>query len=397
MINPQDISAREKSTGHAVFSPSQLYRIMACPASAVEATRAPITPPSSYALHGTMLHGVVADILDAAFSLEGSKQFHKLERGDQNYVLDCIDYAWTLRESGDPETMEIEEPIDLKTWGLPEIWGTSDFNIKSLTRTTIDVVDWKFGSGVQVYAQDNEQLMAYAAGAVGYPNYFHEIIIHVVQPPLNHYDKWVIEGSKLQEWVFDVLAPAIQTVHEMKEPIYHPGEKQCRFCPAGMTCRARYKQNLKNAQEVFRVYSAMPNVTPKELSDALEKAAEVNQYAKQIAKFAERELMLGRPFPGWKLVAGRAIRKWVNEEDATSWLLGNSMLSEDDLYKKTPISPAQAEKLDRSLKKNPQFSALIDKPDGKPQLVKEDDKRPALQPDLEAAKAFADFEGDEDA
>lgn len=395
MIDKKDILAREKKTGHAVFSPSQLYRIIACPASATEATRAPLTQPSSYALRGTMLHGIVADILLAGFQTYGSKQFPKLEKEDQNQVLDCVDFAWSLREKGDPATMKIEQEINLGSWGLPEIWGTSDFSIVTLIRDAIHVTDWKFGSGVQVYAQDNEQLLAYAAGVIGYPNNYKNVHIHVVQPPLNHYDEWVVEGDYMKTWMFDTLTPAI-ALAKGDDPEYNPGEKQCRFCPAGMTCRARYKATLKKAEEVFRVYSKMPNVTPEELSYALEKCSEVSTYAKQIAKFAEVELMHGRTFPGWKLVSGRSLRKWKDEDDALNWLLGNSQLEEEQLYKKTPISPAQAEKLDRLLKKDPTFVQLIDKPAGKPQLVQESDPRPALEPNLEAAKAFEGYETDED-
>jgi len=396
MLNQQDISAREKQTGHAVCSPSQLYRIIACPASLHEATKAPIKPPSSYAMHGTMLHGVVSDILNAGWHLEGSKQYEKLSPEDQGYVLDCLEFSWGLREKGDPSTMKIEEQVSLKSWGLPEIWGTADFVIGTMSRAIIDVADWKFGHGVQVFADNNEQGLAYAAGAVGYPNQqTHEIHIHIVQPPLSHFDTWVVDYSQMAEWIFDVLEPAITTA-KGQDPPYKPGEKQCRFCPAGMTCRARYKQALKNAEEVFRVYSKLPNVTPKELSDALEKFSEIDTYAKQIAKFAEAELMHGRSFPGWKLVAGRSLRKWRNEEEAEAWLLGNSTIDEKHLWKKTIISPAQAEKLDRILKKSDIFKKLIVKPEGKPQLVKEDDKRPALEPNLEAAKAFEGYTNGEE-
>jgi hypothetical protein len=391
-IKESDIKRRENQTGHAVFSPSQLYRIMLCPGSAVEATKAPLQPSSPYAARGTLLHDITKDIINNGFKLDGVKSYAKLtEEEDQGQVMDCVEYAWGLIHSNkfDGGTMWVEESVSLGSWGLPEVWGTSDFGGWTKDFSDVYVVDWKFGSGVQVFAENNEQGMAYAAGAIGYPNQFQNVHIVVVQPPLNHFDEWIISGKDLAEWVFTTLGPALDLARE-PNPRYNPGAKQCRFCPAGMTCRARYRKTLASAQEVFKVYSNLANVTPAELSEALVKLRDVKTYASQIEKFAELELSHGRPFPGWKLVSGRSLRKWEDEEVAEAWLTGNSDIPRSKLYKKTFLSPAQAEKLDRRLKKDDNFHSLIIKPAGKNQLVSEDDPRPAVEPEHDATTAFAD-------
>lgn len=386
----KEIQKREAATGHSVCSPSQLYRILACPASYMESVKAPLQPQSSYAARGTMLHDITARLLEGKTT--GRLRMSRLDIEDRNQIEECLDYANEIRRRTPNGEEGIEQSIDLKSWGLAEVWGTSDFSRKFAK--TIHIVDWKFGSGVQVYAEENEQLLAYAAGVVGYPSNITDVVIHVVQPAISFFDVWAVSYKRLSEWVFDVLTPGLEKANS-PEADYNPGEKQCRFCPAGMTCRARHKSALKAAAEVFRVYSAIPQVTPKELAQALEKIQEIQTYAQQVQKFAEQELLHGRPFPGYKLVSGRSIRRWENEKKAELWLLGNSAIPQNKLYAKKFISPAQAEKLDRILKKTPDFEKLITKPEGKPQLVKEDDPRPAMEPNLEAAKAFEGYDNEE--
>lgn len=387
-MNPkQQIKERESATGHSVCSPSQLYRILACPASYMEGVKAPLQSQSTYAARGTMLHDIVSRVLEGKAT--GKLRMEKLEVDDQNQVLDCLEYADRIIKKHPDGQVGIEIQVDLKPWGMPEIWGTSDLSVH--LHSLVHVVDWKFGSGVQVYAENNEQLMAYAAGVVGYPSQVEDVLIHIVQPAINHFDQWKISYKRLSEWVFDVLQPGIDLAMSDKAE-YHPGEKQCRFCPAGMTCRARHKSALRAAEDVFRVYSAIPQVTKAELDKALTKIQEMMTYAQQIQKYVEMELLHGRPFPGYKLVAGRAMRKWVDEDRALNWLKGNSAIKPSDLFKKKFISPAQAEKLDRALKKDDTFKQLIHKPPGKHQVAKEDDPRPAIEPDLEAAKAFEGYQ-----
>lgn len=144
------------------------------------------------------------------------------------------------------------------------------------------------------------------------------------------------------------------------------------------------------------MHSNLAIVTKAELADVLQRARSMNKYASQIETYAATELSHGRGFPGYKLVAGRSIRKWVDENKAEAWLLGNSRIKEGDLFSKKFISPAQAEKLDRLLKKDNNFSDLIDRPPGKPQLVTDEDPRPAIEPNSEAAKVFGDWQESEE-
>lgn len=378
-------------SAHAKLSPSSMYRIIACPASVRECSTIPPQPPSSYAEHGTMLHEKVVEAWN-----ETPGWFKGLEYDDKNYVHDCLDYLKQVLLSCTQHTvkMEMEARVDLESWGLGDIWGTCDIRITDLDRGVVHIIDWKFGQGVQVFAENNEQAMVYAAGAVGFQcchcEGVEEIHIHIIQPPLNHFDEWVITYNQLERFIGGPLSDAIDMSKREDAP-YNPGTKQCRFCPASMKCVTRYKKHMDNAITVFSAFKELPSIKPEELSKALKAADEYDTYIKALRLHAHTELHSGRPFPGYKLVHGRSTRKWANPEQAENWLAEFTAIGEKKLY--TPgnfISPAQAEKLDKSLKKSDEFKALVNKPKGKPILVDEDDKRDAIEPEP-ASDVFKEF------
>jgi len=367
---------------HAVYSPSQLPRIMRCTASIHESKFAPIQESSSYANHGTMLHERVPRVWD-----KGKGQIIDLELEDQNYIVDCIDYLKNIIANIEGEyTIQFETKVDLSPFGLSEVWGTADVIIHDVARNILHVIDWKFGHGVQVYAHMNEQGLAYGAGAAGYPALIEDVYIHIVQPPKDHFDEFKISYEDLVKWVFNKLAPALAEA-QSTTPRFAPGEKQCRWCPASMKCRARHADTVEKAQHVFKAVSATAQVRPEELAALIKKAEDIKKYISQLMTFAVEELKHGRAIPGYKLVSGRSNRKWKSEEDAEAWLENHSSVTEMRPPGKF-FSPAQAEKQDRKLKKDADFQALIEKPPGKPQLTGINDKRPALPAEKSATTAF---------
>ena len=389
-----DFKQREQQTGHAVCSPSQLYRILACPASIQESLNAPISPPSSYAQHGTMLHDVMADYLTKNPAYK--PKFAALPIEDQNAIEDALDYVRDIFKSADVDSakMAVEGKVDLKQWDIDYVYGTLDLSIY-IPEEALHVIDWKFGSGVSVAAEWNEQLLTYAAGSMAkygivWSKTTIPVFIHVVQPFINNYDVWEITSLGVSGWVVDNLEPGLR--HAMSpegKKEFHPGEKQCRWCPAAMTCRARLAGAQKVAKDIFKIHSQVSTATKAELADILVRAKDVAKYASQIEKYAMAELSAGREFPGFKLIRGKANRTWIDPDRAWAWLNGNSSIPEDKLYSKKIISAAQAEKLDRLLKKDKQFQDLYHKPEGKIKMAPEDSKAEAITPSTEAAAKFA--------
>ncbi len=367
---------------HAPLSPSRLQRIIDCPGSfnfgrkceaETEETR------SSYAEEGSMLHAAV-ECRILATQWNGPE----LTSGQQNAVEDAMDYFRALENTLASEPgyhLMVEERVYLKEYSsnLFECSGTCDILIS--TDTELHVLDWKFGQGIPVYAQDNDQLYAYAAGAAKNPEHmqkFEKILIHCIQPRLDSYDVHEISPKSLLQWINGRLIPGCSEALS-DTPSFHPGPKQCRWCPAKTKCRARYNQANQTAADVFRVVEKLPDdVSQAELTELYKKSKVLTQYLKDIGSLIFDDLQAGTPWPGYKLVAGRSIRRWGKDaEDMPAQLI--KFIEFDEMFTQKLVTPAGAEKLDRRLKKDLEFQKLITKPEGKPTLVDENDKRAPLQ------------------
>lgn len=314
-------------------------------------------------------------------------------------LYDSLDYYYSEFLKFSPTVLFnvfTEVIVHLKDWGLPEVYGTADK--AAACPSVVKILDWKFGSGEQIYAENNEQLMTYAAGTLAelksldLPQSF-PIEIHVAQPALNHFDKWQTTFGYIQDWILNTLTPAIQATQQ-PNPQYVPGYKQCLFCPAKATCHARHTAQLKTAEDVFTNYALVektpPMVTHAQIAEFLTRVPELEKFIKHLRKYAEAAIMAGQEIPGFKIIRGKSNRKFKNEAQAAKWLKQYAGMTDDQLYKSSLVSPAQAEKVNRTLKKDPDFAHLVENPPGKLQLVTENDPRPAVVFN-DPASAFAGY------
>jgi len=372
---------------HSNFSPSRLERIILCPGSVQLATTIPDPPTSPAAQAGILCHQAT----DEAMNI-GLNQITYIDDDQKDMVQDCLDYKQSIISSfGHTEYTEASEiRVNLSAWGVPEVWGTLDLAISNNILNHLHIVDWKFGyNWVNVF--ENPQLLAYAAGYVGWPTKFNAITLHVCQPAVENFSKFKTDVDELRDWVHSKLAKAI-ALAQSKNPPLNPGEVQCKWCPNAATCRARYIQAQEDAARIFAAAQNLPkNVTKEEIAEALDSADRYTAYAKSLYGFAVQELEHGRSFPGKKLVRGKSNRKWKQSETKTALWLGQNTEIED-IYKSKLISPAQAEKLDKTLKKNSAFAMLYEKPLGKTKMVSLSDPRPSVNPSCVATSVFADFD-----
>ena len=378
---------------HAKYSPSKLERVLACPGS-VRLIEALIrnnnvpkeSKPSSYALHGTRLHNYVHNV-----ALKGTHILNDLDPVDKGLVIECLDYIDMLVKGlGHTNySLQSEVRVSLERWGLPEIWGTADKVLIDGRNLHVDIVDWKFGSGVLVNAKENPQLMAYAAGAIGWPTPYNTITLHVFQPAIDHVSSFNMFTEELYEWVHGTLAVGIGKCMS-KDPAINPGVEQCRWCEAANHCDTRFTYVQNMAQELFLAQKMLPDkITPESIAMLIKSAPLVESAIKQFKLFASQEIQHGRDIPGYKLVSGRSNRKWKDEKDTIDWLANNTEIEE--IFISKLVSPAQAEKLAKFLKKSDDFKGLWDKKDGKPTLVSEKDPRPALSSQSKAIDVFSSF------
>lgn len=392
---------------HARYSPSQLPRIINCPGS----TTVHVSQPSSaYAIEGTKCHEIVAyhlinEIRDVdPVSLETFDACDRTELGDA--IQDCMDYAFDLISKYPKGSVLIESPISLAgfsdTFGcaeLSEVAGTSDFILYSVSDRVIHDIDWKFGKGIEVYP-DSEQLLGYGGGSIKNPSLarkYDEVHLHIGQPRLytgEPFKQHIVTVPDLLSWIGDVLVPALQEANSLN-PRFNPSEKACRWCSAKATCGARYDQAMKTASDVFRIYSELPTIkNPDELSEFLSRARNLASYIKAIEKYLARTLMSGQQVKGFKMVAGRSNRKWVDEKAFVKWAAEN--YPDAEIFEPSLITPAKAEKLfKRKIASTEEFQNLILKPPGKHTLVLDKDPREAISYE-NASDVFADFAEDDD-
>lgn len=372
---------------HSEFSPSRLPRIIKCPGSVKLSRECRSLPTSSYAQEGTLLHDATREALDLGDIKVGSGTIDtfNLNKEQVNTVQDCIDHTVSLkyRFEGGEFFEAIERRVTLEGYGdtFQAIYGTLDYALYSSIKSLAIIYDWKFGSGVPVYP-DTPQIKAYALGFFKKPEVlkrFNKIVLGIGQPRLEAFEEIEYTPKELLSWLHDELKPAI--INALSEhPRFCPSKEACRWCDAKHVCKYRLQRAQESVGNVFAAHAAMPDgVTLDQLGEIAKSFAELDQYMKDIIEFIARQIQKGNDVDGWKLVAGRSIRKWVDEDKFINWLEANNYDPNDFFNEPKLMSPAQAEKVDRALKKDEGFISLINKPEGNPTLVRDTDRRPALK------------------
>lgn len=397
---------------HAKYSPSSAHRWMVCPGSMALETLAPRAEekPSEYAAEGTAAHELAAWVLtkDApAAAYIG----HQIQADGFTFTVDremadnVQAYADRVRDYAEDGELLVEQRMEFSEYvDHPEQFGTSDAVVLTSDGLEIQVHDLKYGQGVKVDAQDNQQAMLYALGALaefGMVGDFLRVRVVIHQPRLNHVSEAdytiqeLMEFAKKAKQGVERCEDAIhylECIGNLRADYFNPGEDQCRFCPAKATCPALRKEVLAAVSDDF-IDETQP-LAP-QLEPALERTMDnrllgnllgavdlIEGFCKAIRAAAEVELLAGREVPGWKLVEGRrGSRRWGSEQEAED-MLKSMRLKVEDMYDLKLISPTTAEKLHKAgaigPRQWPRLQELITQAEGKPSVAPADDKRPAL-------------------
>jgi len=374
---------------HAFFAPSNLHLILKCPgaimlADALYRQGTLVKGETNEAAeHGTMLHSYVP------LAWKSKDVLQELSLNDRAQVQECLDYLKTIIKSfgHDNYWLFFEKQVSLRNFGLPEVWGTCDVILFDNVTQTLYIIDWKFGYW-GVYAYNNPQLRAYAGGALEYCR-AKEIEVHIVQPPRDNMTSERMSYMELYSWLHKDLAIGIEKCKQ-NTPEFIPGEAQCKFCPVKNFCDTRTRYVKEVAQQMFEAHKILPKLTsPEVITEFIKKAPLIEQTIKDFKKFVFEELQRGsNSFPDYKLVRGRANRKWVSEEKVLEFFEKQEM---DEVFISKLISPAQAEKLNTKLKKDEEFQKLYTVPEGKLSLALSTDRRKAITPQRKAIDIFSEY------
>ena len=362
---------------HALLGASSSARWLVCTPSARLEAMFP-DEQSPYAEEGTVAHDLAEAIL--RHKLEGKKA-PKLDdystemiEAVNRYVDVCEEKVNEARaRSSDAEAM-IEARLDFSRW-VPEGFGTGDMVI--VADGILEVIDLKYGKGVPVSAVENTQMRLYALGAYDVNEFLYDVKLvrmTIVQPRLDSVSTDEMSLEELLDWGED-LKPIAQRAFN--------GEGECtpcdycNFCKARHTCRALSNTCLdtfyKNGGKLNQL------LTDSEVSDILAMKDLIAKWIKGVYDFAYEKALSGeKQWPGYKLVEGTS-RRTITDPDAAAKTLLDNGYKEEDIYK--PRELEGITNLQKVLGKKgvtKYLEAFIDKPEGKPTLVPDSDKRPAI-------------------
>lgn len=378
---------------HALLSASSAYRWMACPPSARLEEGFPDSQ-SEYAAEGSHAHAVAELMLTKLFTPMKPSVFKKrlaeLEASQYHspavmeHVKVYTDFISECYNGLETPTILMEERVDFSDY-VPEGFGTCDCIL--IGNGVMQVVDFKYGSGVPVSAENNAQMRLYALGALAAYDMVYDIStvnMTIVQPRLDSISTHEVFKESLYNWADEILKPAAELAHTGGGD-FTAGD-HCRFCRAKVKCRARAEANLAATRYDFEKPALLAD---DEIADILTIADQLKAWADDIEAYAlEQARDHGKSWPGWKLVEGRSNRKYIDADAVANKLLASG-IQEAIIYERSLLGITAMEKALGGKKKFEELVGdLIDKPAGKPVLVPESDKRPAIN---STAAAAADF------
>lgn len=364
-------------TAHALLSASGSKRWLSCtPSAKLEATLPEQKRGSGafdFSQEGTMAHSLGEIKLRHYYGQIGIEEYEREYEIIKNtpYYNDDFEahvdsYVLYVRSQiGEGDTPLFEQRVDFSDW-VPDGFGTADVVI--LSKSTIRVIDLKFGKGIPVSALDNTQLRLYALGAWSkfkeeYPD-IREVSYTIHQPRLDSISTDGTTIAKLVDWANYFVKPKAKKAWSGAGE-FLPGD-WCQFCRAKAQCRARSDFNTELAKQEFK---APPLLTEDEVSEVLVKAQQLKTWVNDVEDFAlSRAVDQGVVPPGFKLSTTKTHRKISDTALAATVLVEKGMPSEMIWEAPKLKSLASLEKINKQV--SAWLGELVLRPEGEPKLVK---------------------------
>ncbi len=360
---------------HALLSASSSHRWLHCPPSA-RLCEGYDDKGSNFAAEGTDAHALCEYKLRTALGMEAKDPTEDLSWYDAEMEESTTGYAAFVMElveeakknCSDPVVL-IEQRLDYSRY-VAEGFGTGDCVI--IADGTLHIVDFKYGRGILVEAEDNPQMMLYALGALELFDCLYDIdtvSMTIFQPRRGNVSTYTLSKADLYEWADTVLAPAAELAWS-GEGEYHCGE-WCQFCKAKADCRERANANMELAKYEFK---QPPLLTDEEVEEILGRIDELIAWASDIRDYALQAAISGKHWTGYKLVEGRSNRKYTDERAVVAAVRAAGY----DPYEHKVLGVTAMTTMLGKKQFNDILGGLVTKPQGKPTLVPDSDKRPAM-------------------
>ncbi len=360
---------------HAVLSASSSERWLNCPPSA-RLCEAYEDKGSDYAAEGTDAHILCEYRLKQALGIPAedpienlswyNEEMEECAAGYAAYVVELLETA--KQTCSDPVVM-IEQRVDFSRW-VQEGFGTADCIL--IADGVLNIVDYKHGKGVEVSAEGNTQLSLYSLGALEIFDGIYDIdrvCVHIFQPRKSNVVSSMMDKTDLYEWADTELTEKAQLAYE-GQGSFSCGE-WCQFCKAKAECRERAEANLALARCEFQSPALLDD---EEIADILGKVDALTAWASDVKEYALQQAISGKEWTGWKLVEGRSNRKYTSEAAVAATVEGAGF----DPYERKVLGVTAMQKMLGKTRFEELLAPYIEKPQGKPTLVPESDKRPAM-------------------
>ena len=361
---------------HALLSASSSHRWLNCPPSA-RLCESYEDKGSDFAAEGSDAHSLCEYKLRKALGMEAKDPTEDLtwydaemEESADGYVAFVMELVAEAKKTCSDPVVLIEQRLDYSKY-VQAGFGTGDCVL--IADGILHIVDFKYGRGVLVEAEDNPQMKLYALGALEIFDCLYDIdtvSMTIYQPRRANVSTFTLSRQELLDWAETVLVPTAQLAFA-GDGEYHCGE-WCQFCKAKADCRERARANMELARYEFR---QPPLLTDEEVETILGKLDDLTNWASDIKDYALQAAISGKHWSGFKLVEGRATRRYTDENAVVAAVkaAGYDPYDEPKVLGVTAMTTLLGKKQFNDI-----LGGLIVKPQGKPTLVPESDKRPAM-------------------
>ena len=360
---------------HSKVGASSCKRWMNCPGS-VALNETAQKKDSIYSAEGTVAHELCETILngivrnmttptgskktlqgvvdDARKYYKGIVGKEKTESGFKvKYTQEMLDACWlyvdTILADYEEEFKFGAHPHDFKYLNVEkafhltqideEAYGTNDASINA-PFGKLRVYDFKYGKGIRVDAEENEQMMFYALGPC-FDGDFTSVELIIIQPRVEpQISRWETTQDNILEFGQKIKV----AISETRKPNAAVNQGDwCRFCDAKVTCPSKLSLITDLAVADFEAVSPadIGALSPEKISEILSKKKLIENWLNAVSEYAFEKALGGGTVPGYKLVNSFGNRAWRD---------GNEVVAELKSYGSriyaTPVlkSPAQMEK-----------------------------------------------------